>query len=206
MNSKFDAYEYIAVIAPGAVAIFGGSLVFPELKAYISNGSVTIGGLGIFVILSYIAGHLLQAFGNLLEKALWFPFGGMPTQWILKETQGLLSEKQLERLFYKIKEIDPDFDPSKTDPKSWYATTREIYGLVKDAQKAERVDSFNRNYGLLRGIATSFVISTLIALVFNLAPWKVIGLLAFSSGVALFRMYRFGVHYGRELFVRYLSL
>lgn len=205
MSAQFDAYEYIAVIAPGSVLTFGGLLVFPELQPYFSNDGLTVGGLGLFVILSFIAGHLLQAGGNLVEWFLWKPFGGMPTNWVLKDNQNLLDRVQVDKLFSKVKAIHPDIVVAEDNKKGWFGVTREIYGYVKDAGKSERVDSFNRSYGLMRGLSTSLITVTLIAAMFGLS-WGVIALLVLASATALYRTYRFGVHYGRELFVRYLSL
>lgn len=207
MSNRLDAYEYLGVIAPGAIVVFGASLVAPELKEYIADSGVTVGGFGIFLILSYVAGHLLQAFGNALEKIVWYPFGGMPTQWILKQNQRLLSPPQVDKLFSLVRTLHPEFDPEKDDSKSdWFPITREIYARVKAAGKTDRLDAFNRNYGLLRGIGASLVISTIVAAALGLATWSMIGLMTFASILAIYRMYRFGVHYGRELFITFLTL
>lgn len=206
MSERFDAYEFLGIVAPGAIVVFGASLVFPEIKAYIADSGVTVGGLGIFLILSYVVGHLVQAFGNLLEKAVWFPFGGMPTQWVLKQNQRLLADVQTKKLFSAIRASHPGFDPEGTTSRSdWFSITREVYARIRAAGKVDRIEAFNRNYGLLRGISASFLVSTLLAGVLGLASGGALLVMAFASMLAIYRMYRFGVHYGRELFITFLA-
>lgn len=207
MSERLDAYEFLGLVAPGAVVVFSASLAFPEIKTYIVDGGVTVGGLGIFLILSYITGHLVQTFGNLLEKVVWFPFGGMPTQWVLKQNQRLLAATQAEKLLSAIHASHPGFDPAgRSSRPDWYSITREVYARVRGAGKSDRIDAFNRNYGLLRGIAASLLISTLVAAVLSLASGSTLSLLVLALVLAIYRMYRFGVHYGRELFVTFLAL
>lgn len=208
MSDKFNAYEYIAVIAPGSVVAFGASLAYPSLKSYIANDGITVGGLGIFIIMSFIIGHLIQGFGNIYEKCVWSIFSGMPTNWLRQPSQTLLSGTQLNKLTGKIAESHPGFEgPSKVSENDWFALTREIYATVQGEGKSERVDSFNRTYGLLRGIAVSFIISTFWAfLLFGFSGWRIILLLAVASALATYRMHRFGIHYARELFVQFVRI
>lgn len=207
MTDRFDTYEFLGVVAPGAIVVFGASLAFPDVKSHIADNGVTVGGLGIFLILSYVAGQLVQAFGNVLEKAVWLPFGGMPTQWVLKQDQRLLATTQTERLFSAIRAAHPSFNPGEPGNRpDWFPITREIYARVKAAGQSERIDVFNRNYGLLRGIAASLLVSVLVAGVLDLASRGTLMLLVFISMLAIYRMYRFGVHYGRELFVVFLAM
>jgi len=208
MSDRFNAYEYIAVIAPGSIIVFGASLIFPELKTLFGEEGVSVGGLGVVLILSFVLGHLLQGFGNVFEKCLWAFSRGMPTDWVRKANQTLLSENQLRKLTSRLAVNHPSFDgPASVSKPAWYALTREIYAHVSAAGRAERADSFNRTYGLLRGIAVAFIISTGVAcLLLNKDDSLIIAILAAASATASYRMYRFGVHYARELFVQYISL
>ena len=90
-QSQFNAYEYIGVIAPGAVLSLGVILLWPETKEIFFSSNISVGELGLFLIIAYVAGHLLQSVGNAIEKALWKCFGGMPTDWVLNEKQTLIS-------------------------------------------------------------------------------------------------------------------
>ena len=61
---KFDPYDVVAIIIPGIIVVLTVSNIFPGIVPGL-DGAVTVGDLGITLILSFIAGHLLQAIGNL---------------------------------------------------------------------------------------------------------------------------------------------
>jgi hypothetical protein len=75
-------YEQVGLVIPGAVLLFGLLFYFPALSALLAKDGISVGQLGIFMLLAYAAGHLIAAAGNLLETILWRPFGGMPTNWV----------------------------------------------------------------------------------------------------------------------------
>lgn len=207
MSKPLDAYAVIGVVTPGAIVILGASIAFQQISRYTIDEGVTLGGLGIFVILSFAAGHLIQAIGNLLETVFWKPFGGKPSLWVLGAKQTLLSDGQRTRLFDKAKSIDDGFTPEGNHAaEAWTAITREIYARVKSAKAAGRVDAFNRNYGMLRGIAAAMIVSSVIIAQKKGIDWDLVAVSVFTVLVALFRMYVFGKHYARELFVSFLSL
>ena len=206
MNEKFDAYEYVGVIAPGSVAIFAAAFLFPDVKQLLTGADVSVGGLGLFVIMSYVAGQLLQAVGNLVEYLAWLPLGGMPTQWVLKGHDRLLAPQQHEKLFRLVRHHYPDFDrTSKDAAKSWVALTREIYARVRKADQSRRIDAFNRTYGLMRGIASGFLIATVMVLVREPGNLEAIGLLLLGAALSIYRMCHFGKLYGRELLVSFIT-
>ena len=64
----FDFYEYAGVIVPGAVFLTGAALVEPAVMEHLQAG-VTFGELGLFLILAYAAGQLIQSVGVLLGHA-----------------------------------------------------------------------------------------------------------------------------------------
>lgn len=208
MSDKFDAYEYIGVIAPGAVVVFALTFVSPQMKQFIVSGGTTVGGLGFYLILSFIAGHLLQGLGNWFEKVFWNFFSGMPTSRVKAKNQTLLAAEQRVLLATKISELYPEIvDLEQLEEKEWYAITRELYTIIESAGRSSRIDAFNRNYGLLRGVGVSFLITTLGSFFFmGLTGWKITVVLAFCSILAIYRMHRFGILYARELFVQYLRV
>ncbi len=66
----FDFYEFAGVIAPGAVVLYVLWLILPDVAPFLTTRELSIGSLGLFVILAYVAGHLVQAVGNGLEKVV----------------------------------------------------------------------------------------------------------------------------------------
>ncbi|MCG3126043.1 MAG: hypothetical protein CHACPFDD_00871 [Phycisphaerae bacterium] len=206
----FDFYEFAGIIAPGAVVITGVAVIHPPLKQLVGDQGLSLGEFGIFVVLAYVAGHLVQAVGNLLEWCWWKLCGGWPSDWVGRRKGDLLNRAQLERLESVIEaQLHlPGMAPcSEMTRKKWHPVVRQAYAAVAAAGRAGRIESFNGNYGLCRGIAAAFVV------VFTLSLFQDIGqhwperiALLVALGLALARMHRFGVHYARELFVQCLTL
>jgi hypothetical protein len=96
MNRNFDFYEYAGFIVPGAVIIVAAIWLFPESRALLSKEGVTLGEFGLFVVIAYAAGQLVQAVGNGLEWIWWKPQGGMPSIRVL--CGKYLSTEQHKRL------------------------------------------------------------------------------------------------------------
>ncbi len=206
----FDFYEFAGILTPGAVILYAISRICPETAPFIEAKDFTLGDLGLFVILAYVAGHLVQAFGNLIEKALWKPFGGMPTNWLLQRRQELLSQTQATALPERLRDvigISLDKPIADQSAKDWFPITRQIYAAVSAAGRAQRIDTFNGNYGMFRGIASAFLLCAVLNMVVHWPEgWPVsVGLMG-AAALALLRMHRFAVHYARELFVQFLLL
>src|SRR5262245_843141 len=125
---KFDFYEFAGVLCPGAVVLFGLAKLYPELAPLIAKNGATLGELGFFVILSYVAGHLVQAFGNIIEKIWWFFWGGLPSDWVLCEHQHLITKEQKDHLNAKFEKLGGiRIKPiSQISRKEWFPITRQI--------------------------------------------------------------------------------
>src|SRR6266542_4066872 len=207
---SFDFYELAGVLTPGAVVLYVVSRICPETTPFIQGKDFTLGDLGLFIILAYVAGHLVQAFGNLIEKALWKPFGGIPTNWLLQKRQELLSHKQITALAEKVKDLTGiivDKPIADLAAKAWFPITRQSYAAVSAAGRNQRIDTFNGNYGMFRGIASAFILCAVFNIVMEWPQgWRVSLGLVIAGSLALIRMHRFGTHYARELFVQFLQL
>ena len=88
-----------------------------------------------------------------------------------------------------------------------FIVTRHIYALVKASGRSDRVDIFNANYGLCRGLAAAFLVLLIVCVARrpSFAGWQALGL-GTLLGLSLFRMHRFATHYARELYVQYQQL
>lgn len=207
---SFDFYEFAGVLTPGAVVLYAVSLIIPEVAPFFAAKEFTVGDLGLFVILAYVAGHLIQAVGNLLEKVFWKPFGGMPTNWLLRTDQELLHAAQVKKLteqLHGLLGVGLEKPLPDLSVREWFPITRQIYAAVAAAGRAQRIDTFNGNYGMFRGIASAFVFAAVLNLFVHWPRgWPTSLALTASSALAVVRMHRFGVHYGRELFVQFLQL
>lgn len=203
---KLTFYEQVGVVIPGAVLLFGLLFFIPSLKELLAKDGVSVGQLGIFVLLSYAAGHLIAALGNFGESILWRFAGGMPSVWLVKKETALISNTQRENLPKKI-QARLGLAVSEIigmDGKQWFPITRQIYADIDRNGKRDRLEAFNGNYGLNRGLAAGCL--ALACLAFVEGSWQFgVGLLVFSAVYAC-RAYRFALHYGRELYVQFLSM
>ena len=204
--NKLTFYEQVGIVIPGAVFLFGLLLFFPVLQTVLTKDGVTVGELGIFVLLSYAAGHLIAAVGNAAESFLWGLVGGMPSGWVTRTPTSLLSGPQIDLIEKKV-QTRLGITVGKIrglDPKIWWPISRQIYADVAKNGRAERVDTFNGNYGLNRGLAAaSFALACIAA---SQMKWSIaLGLLVLTA-VYDYRAYRFGIHYARELYLQFLML
>jgi hypothetical protein len=207
---EFDFYEFTGVLAPGAVAVYGFARIYPELGIFDQNKEISFGEFGVLLILAYVAGHLVQSIGNFVEWILWKGAGGWPSDRARKPDGNLLAESQRARLPARIRDLlqieCPD-DLTKVTAADWQSITRQIYAEVRKAGRADRIDVFNGNYGMFRGVAASLIVVLLAALCeFQVARVKLYLVLSVLILLALIRMHRFGVHYSQELFVQFIGI
>lgn len=116
-DKLFDPYEFTGVLMPGAIFLVG---------------------LGLFVILADVAGHLVLSHGGLIEFLWWRPFG-WPTAQILKPDQRLLSKGQrsdLERQVHSKLALKDPFRIADLTPQEWSPITRQIYVAVAAASRS----------------------------------------------------------------------
>lgn len=201
MNVPFDFYESAGIIVPGSILAFGAMWLVPDLQTHLGSEGFTFGELGLFIVLSYALGQLVQGVRNTVEVILWWPFGGLPNKRVLDgET---LTAQQHQRLVQILRA--EGMTGETTSDGDARAVMREVYACVAAAGKATRVDKFNGIYGMMRGLSASLLL-LMIACAFAEAGWTTILLLAFATAISLRRAHRFGWHYGRELAVVFLAM
>ncbi len=211
-------YEIMGVAVPGAALLIG--LAFftkPEWTDLVFSKDFGIANLSVFLVVAYVAGQFIQAFGNVLEKIYWFFGGDMPTFWVLASSKKrLLFDDQVHRLGTKIESklnlkdiaqtLGPyDKDAPAVDGEYWFSVISEIYGYVKKNGDVYRIDRFNANYGLNRGMAAAAIVIASAIVVLGCDSW--IRFFLFLLGVTLiflYRMQRFGKTYAQELFSQFL--
>jgi hypothetical protein len=203
--NKITFYEQVGIVIPGSVFVFGLLFFFPALQTVLMKDGVNLGDLGIFVLLSYAAGQLIAAIGNIGEIWFWRLFGGMPTDWITATSTTLLSSSQVDLIEKKLQtRLGINEKPRGLDPKEWWPISRQIYADIAKNGKPERIDTFNGMYGLNRGLASAtFALACVAA---AQGRWFVALALIVLTAVYDYRAYRFGVYYGRELYLQFLVL
>lgn len=192
---------------PGVLTLFGLILLYAPVQIFFDERVFSLGDLGVFLILAYVAGHVIQTAGNLLEGLFWKIRGGWPTDWVRSGQHKLLTSEQTRQLEANVNaELAPDnqIQVNQLDSKDWFSLTRQIYAKVNEAGRSERVDIFNGNYGLFRGIASSATILFVLGLI-NWVNWQFLLALLLMAAAALYRMHRFGRYYAREMFVEFIN-
>jgi hypothetical protein len=207
MGKNFSFYELTGILIPGATLVFGLLFFFPEFRALFFSDGVSIGGLGLFLLISYAAGHLAAALGSVTEIAVWLG-RGRPSNWVVGENSSLLSPEQIDNLEQLIKQrLRLDISSLREmTPKQWLPISRQIHADVMSHGKPARIDSFDGNYTLNRGLGAALLALALLSLAYSETDWRVtVGLLPIAL-IYTYRMYRFGLSYASELYAQFLLL
>jgi hypothetical protein len=200
-------YEQCGILIPGAVLLFITVALQQRLLPFFSNDGLTVGGLGLFLILAYGVGHAVAAVGNLIEALFWGLFGGMPSDWLTRKNARILTNDQRHRIPAIVTERlgISTRSPADMPLPEWRALFGQIYRYVL-ATNPGRIEVFNGNYGLSRGLAAaSLCAAALISIVAPAHTPLLLGVFLVLAAVFLFRMYRFGVHFAREVLFCFLN-
>ena len=80
--SRLKFYDVVGVLVPGALALLLTVLIQPVWRAALVPESPSIGDFGLFLVLAYVAGQLVQTLGDVAEYLYWKLWGGLPTDWV----------------------------------------------------------------------------------------------------------------------------
>jgi hypothetical protein len=201
-------YDQMGILFPGAVLLIGLSVLFPELKAAVgAGGGVSLGDLGLFLVVAYVLGHLVAAAGEYLEKVVWARDGGMPSNWLNKPDflwDGAVARIQakLEKRL-KIKRDIPKLDQEGVQKIFW-----PIYqDTLTQETGTNRITTFNGVYALSRGLAVALLALALMLPILTYFPartvpdwpyWSV-GLVAVAA-IFIHRMRHFGRFFAKEVY------
>lgn len=204
---SFSRYDLIAVIVPGAIVLAAIALLLPDTRALMTTKGVSLGSFGLFTLLAFCTGHLVQAVGNQVERFHWWRLDGMPTDRLRIEGRlaswpvgAAMRRRMVERgveLGF-LESLD-----NEVSSKAWMSFISAVKAYVSNSGKGDRLSIFNGNYGLHRGIAAACL-----CLVVPLAVaghwWLFAGSLV-ATWASLQRMNRFAEHYARELVAQFIQ-
>jgi hypothetical protein len=202
----FDPYEIIGIIAPGTVIALLLAIELPLFRSLLGSEGLSIGDFGLFVLLAFVLGHLVQAVGNLIELALWGR-SGLPTNLVRSDGQTLLSPAQCATLAARVTAMEGEaVDLATVARPAWRAITTRAYARVRAAGRAVRIDIANRTYGLCRGLVAALLLALLWCLYAHRDQPGLNVALALTIAAAAWRMRRAGHHYARALFLEFIDL
>jgi len=198
MKKEFTFYEFAGLLVPGVVFIFFGNYMLKEHSPKGLFDFSNIGDSAISLIIAYAAGHLLLGVGNFFEKAFWYFYGGMPTQWLTKaksEKLLLFSPEDHKKVLDKIHSTY-----EQVDGKDY---GRLIYNVLFIKKLTERIDIFNTNYSFFKGLTVSLLILSGMAL--NAYGYQNFIIVLSIGLISLSRMVHFARLYAKELYLTFLN-
>ncbi len=198
MKREFSFYEFVAILVPSALLLYASQLIIEHVYHKQIVDFAKIGETVIFVIICYGVGHIIQSLGNFFEDIVWFVYGGMPTKWLTHKNRfnKYLFEQSLNQRI--VEQVKNRFGDDIED----YG--RLTYNLLFQKHKTKRIDIFNGNYSLFRGLAVSFLIITALCSYYLTWPISLIALVPFI--LATVRMIRFAKYYATETFRTFYNL
>lgn len=207
-SQLFELYEMLGLILPGAVFIYGISFLYPELSSFSFSNDLSAGALGIFIILSYVMGHIVQVAGEYVEL-FWRQIRGEPSEWVIEGNKQLFTTPQIKALEKKIPQavaMDGDFSMSSLTRKQWLAMHKQLIIIVTNAERGKRLQKFNAIYVMCRGLVAAIVL----LLIFSLFGHQTIGIttpfiLAGLASILFYRMTKYERHAVQELFLQFLQ-
>lgn len=206
---NFGLYDILGVLAPGSIMVVGIVALFPEALGLVKHDEFTAGEFGLVLLLSYAAGNLVAGLGNLLQIPYrWFKTHS-PSANFRKDGRDLLSKRQLDRMQTKLRlagMLDPAEELASVPEDDWQTLSREVYAFLGARKMTARIDTFNAEYGMNRGVASAFVaLVILLAVETNWVHWRLMLLLLACAGLAVYRMERFWRYYAKELCTQFLA-
>ncbi|MFZ5517394.1 MAG: hypothetical protein ACOY90_12185 [Candidatus Zhuqueibacterota bacterium] len=158
MVSRFSLYDFIAVVIPGILFLWGVSFISNSADIPFTGG---LAETSVLVALGYVTGLILQGISQgLTEKILLKVWRGFPSaKWLLPDDNKFSNEykskiKEIVRAKYSVK-ADDDQSKEKQLKKN-----QEIfylcYNAVDKENLSDRPQIFNAHYGLFRCLLTTF--------------------------------------------------
>lgn len=135
------------------------------------------GGLAetsVLIVIGYLTGLLLQGISQAItERALKWWWGGFPSErWLLPEDERLTAEYKAQlgeaagRRFSLVLDLSPPANDNQAGRTARMKRNQEIfYRCYRSVEKAsDQPQTFNAQYGLFRGLLTTFLLLAIISL------------------------------------------
>lgn len=162
MQSKFSLYDFLGYIIPGAfltmllVYLIGGILGKGEVLLTYVNG---VGETIIFLVVSYVVGHVVQARGRMIEEKEKDAWGGYFSMQFLRsendfytsELKRILKQEAKSQFGLTVDLPDIILPTQEQKDKRYQEIFNLCYALVVQKGLSMQVDIHNAVYGMFRG-------------------------------------------------------
>ncbi len=202
----FDAYEIIGIISPGTVIALLVTLEWAPFRTLLGDKGLSIGDVGLFALVAYIFGHLVQAIGNVIESVIWLP-SGLPSSWIRSANQRLVTGAQRTAFAAAVSNMEGGTnDISIISRKDLLAITSRAYGRLRVSGRSGRVDIANRAYGLSRGLSGALLVWVAWYSFDHSQDHSALLILSAALCASILRMRRAGIQYARALILDFIDI
>jgi len=206
---QFSLYDIVGVLAPGTIVVVGLAVLYPSIGGVLVHSHLSGGELGLVVLLSYVVGNIVAGLSSLLERPYWALRGGIHTVRAQENNGKILSVEEFECLQTKLRTariLNGAETIGDIEADRWWGITRQVHAFLEGRKLTDRVQLFNAQFGMNRGIAMALlIILTMTIARFGIQPWKAELLLAGCSAVSIYRMHTFSLHYAQTLFRTFLT-
>lgn len=157
-NFEANIYDVLGYFLPGLLFILQIFLLFNDFNIVVEKiRKLSYGEIFLIIISSYIIGHLIQSFSNILEKFLLkIPILkkiiGLPTYEYLSEKNNFYSIEFKKSIMKAGREV---FGIEKLTEKELFNL---CYSLVQQKVEKNRLDLFVSLYGFYRGLSYACLI------------------------------------------------
>ena len=207
MKREFSFYEFVGILLPGVSLLLGLAVINDEFRGLVTNENFNVAKFGLFVLAAYLTGHIVQGAGNLVDDLLIRRVIGKPTHWITWKHPPYLSAVQVKELPGALRTLlgHDVGDLRKLSKRDTDGIRGQLYAKLQELKRTERLDIFNGNYGMFRGIWAGLLL-TLVASVAE-HGWRnrITIIVAVVLFFAVLRFFRFGWHYAAELYRQALN-
>ena len=199
-------YEFTGIVIPGSVTLVGLGYLFDLGNLDVLLTPRDFGSLGVHLILAYVAGHLIQAVGNAIEAGYWRLWKGMPTDWPIVRAK-YNDFPSARDTIYSLTNHEVPAGTQEEQLQQWRPLVGRVRSSIYASGRAARLEVFNGNYGMFRGLLAAVVVLGLIGWQSTLMGASVLyPVLVTLAVLAVYRMHRFGMHYAKELFANAAEL
>jgi hypothetical protein len=192
MADRFNFYDFLGYIIPGAFvtllfiytigSIFG---TLNQIFSYISGLGETI----IFLMISYLVGHLIQARGRQIELKEKDKWGGYFSIQFLREGNQFYTAKFKDILKKKAKAqfgLDVDISGNQQD-KRHQEIFNLCYAFVVQKGVSRQTDIFNAIYGMFRALLAIREIAVFLFSVLTLYNIVTLSIVFFNHGLGWYQ-------------------
>lgn len=206
-NFKTNIYDFLGYFLPGAVVILQIFLIFNDFNIVVDKiRKLSSGEIFLIIIFSYIIGHLIQSFSNILEKILlkipiFKKIVGLPTHESLLERNNFYSIEFKKSIREAGREV---FGIEKLTEKEFFNL---CYSLVQQKLEKNRLNLFVSLYGFYRGLSYSCLIGFVLFVIkfdFIISGIFLVSSILFFQRYKRFKSY-FEDYVYRDFYIYYLT-